>query len=390
MVHSLVVSLPSLMAFFWAATLHFEGKDGNRAKRLLSLFMVAAFLLYVCYIPFFNGHTRLFIYLLPLYTFASLMVYPMYSHYICMITKSPTFRKCYFLHYIPALLFAILMAIGILLLNDSSIKMLEKTIETNQCSYYGNRPYIVSYIYYVFLSSRIFFAVTVLASLYLNFKNIRSYNVSLSDIFSNPEARSLNNLSFILAALTATSLISFIFNIIGFQAFKNSDWLLLIPSFTLSSILYIIGLVGLKQEQVCLLNEEKDVLILCKVDTTFEAEIMVSENFKQEFESWFFDGKSYLAKDLKIWDVCEALNTNRTYVSSYINKNYSMNFCSFVNKHRAAFAKELILNSDNDIYSLNYVSEQAGFSSLNSFYRAFQKEYGISPGKYRQVYQNVN
>jgi len=38
-----------------------------------------------------------------------------------------------------------------------------------------------------------------------------------------------------------------------------------------------------------------------------------------------------------------------------------------------------------DIYSLNYIAEQSGFSSMNSFYRAFTKAYGISPGKYRQV-----
>lgn len=381
MLHSLIVCLPSLISLFWGVTL-FLDKENNRARKFLSLFMLTTFVLYLCYIPYFNGQLGLFIHLLPVYTLASLLVYPMYYHYVCMITLKPRFQPRYLLHYIPALFYLTALAIGIILLPQKEMTMLQHLMQNNQLSMISFEGNLLSFVTLLFLSSRLIFGVLVAVTLYFNIKHIHRYNITIRDFFSNPEPRSVDSLSFVLVVMAFTSVMSVAFNLIGFQIFFKNDNMLTIPSVLLSSMLYLVGLVGSRQKQVCLSIEEED----CSAEE--DNRIVVDSfdaDFVEQFNILFYEKRIYLQQDLKIWDVCEAMKTNRTYISSYINKAVGLNFCSFINQRRVETSLMLLSDLSYDIYSLNYIAEQSGFSSMNSFYRAFTKAYGISPGKYRQV-----
>lgn len=381
MLHNLVICLPSLTTLFWGLTLFFDKGDNSQARRFLSLFMMVAFVLYLCYIPYFNGQLSLFIYLLPVYTLASLLVYPMYFHYVCMITLHPSFQKKYLLHYIPALFYFVALSAGILMLPQKDVHALQHLMESNQLSMARFDGDMLSVVTMLFLSSRLVFGVLVVVTLYYNVKNIRRYNISIPDFFSNPESRRVDSLSFVLVAMAITSVTSMVFNLIGFQVFLHNDYLLAIPSVMLSSMLYVVGFVGSKQKQVCVAMKDDKYTdeCDCSVVDSFD------DKFVEQFNMLFYEKKIYLQQDLKIWDVCEAMNSNRTYISCYINKAVGLNFCSFVNKLRVENALILLSDFSYDIYSLNYIAEKSGFSSMNSFYRAFTKAYGVSPGKYRQV-----
>jgi AraC-like DNA-binding protein len=383
MIHTVVVSLPSLITLFWAATLTFDRQKDNRARRFLPVFMLVGFLLYICYIPFFNGQIQRFIYLLPLYTMASLLVFPMYHHYICLVTRYPKYQPRFLLHYIPAFLYFVALGVGVLMLSERDLALIEQAVAKNHFAELLLSSGMASFVAILFVTSRMVFAILVVVTLYLNVRCIKVYNVSIRDFFSNPESRNINNLSFILFALSVTSILSIIFNAIGFQFFQHNDWLLIIPSGILSSMLYLVGFVGNRQAQVCLDVECNDD----DSQETYQADgiDVADEPFVQKFDECFFGQKLYLQKDLKIWDVCDAIDTNRTYISSYINKSFGLNFCSFVNQKRVEHAMMLLSDEVNDIYSLNYIAEESGFSSMNSFYRAFAKEYGMSPGKLRQT-----
>ena len=66
------------------------------------------------------------------------------------------------------------------------------------------------------------------------------------------------------------------------------------------------------------------------------------------------------------------LQTNRTYVSNLINQEFSCSFNEFVNEYRIIEAKKLIAEKDSKNYSLDYISEAAGFGSINTFIRVFK------------------
>ena len=86
----------------------------------------------------------------------------------------------------------------------------------------------------------------------------------------------------------------------------------------------------------------------------------------------------YLTPNFKIGDLAKATGICRTYISTYINQTKGMSFSDYINSLRVEHAKTLLLNSNANtkIYS---IATQAGFSSLQSFYRNFHKFTGMKP-----------
>lgn len=93
-------------------------------------------------------------------------------------------------------------------------------------------------------------------------------------------------------------------------------------------------------------------------------------------------GKFYLRNDISLDLIAENLNTNRSYVSKVINKFTGMNFFNYINMLRVKEATR-ILSDKNDDTPLKMLYCQLGYNSVSAFYRAFQKETGFSPSKYR-------
>ena len=87
--------------------------------------------------------------------------------------------------------------------------------------------------------------------------------------------------------------------------------------------------------------------------------------------------------DLKIWDLCNMLGTNRTYVSRVINRKYGRNFCNHVNYYRVEYAKKLI--SENRNFTNEEVAESSGFGSVNTLYRAFSSFENKTLGDFRKL-----
>lgn len=93
--------------------------------------------------------------------------------------------------------------------------------------------------------------------------------------------------------------------------------------------------------------------------------------------------KIYRRKDLTVEKLCETLHSNRSYVSRVINNFSGMTFVNYVNYLRIVEATEILSDPGNDM-PLKMLADQVGYNSLSTFYRAFQKETGCSPSKYRQ------
>ena len=85
----------------------------------------------------------------------------------------------------------------------------------------------------------------------------------------------------------------------------------------------------------------------------------------------------YLNSELKVQDVADALNSNRTYVSNCIRNTRGCSFSQFVNTYRVEYAK-LLLRRDPD-KKLSEVWGTSGFSTESSFFRAFKAFTGTTP-----------
>ena len=90
--------------------------------------------------------------------------------------------------------------------------------------------------------------------------------------------------------------------------------------------------------------------------------------------------KIYTDKDLTLDKVATLLNTNRSYVSRAINKYSGLGFFNYINYYRINEATRILSESD---IPLKQLCDDVGFISMSTFYRAFQKETGCPPSKYR-------
>lgn len=114
-------------------------------------------------------------------------------------------------------------------------------------------------------------------------------------------------------------------------------------------------------------------------DLTDTIETDISE-IGQKISALFRDDNIFLNPNLKLSDIAKAIGTNRTYVSTFFNRDAGCTFYDYVNRYRVDFACRMLENSKEKI---NVIAEKSGFNSPQSFIRVFNKIKGVSPTKYR-------
>lgn len=95
---------------------------------------------------------------------------------------------------------------------------------------------------------------------------------------------------------------------------------------------------------------------------------------RQQLEEFMTSSKPYLKADLKITDLAGPLKTNRSYLSSFINSTYDMNFSQFINGYRLRELDALRANGRYIRLSNLELIHKAGFGSYHSYYRAKKQQ----------------
>ena len=91
---------------------------------------------------------------------------------------------------------------------------------------------------------------------------------------------------------------------------------------------------------------------------------------KERFEKYIREEKPYLNPELKITDLTGELQTNRTYLSTFINRTYGMNFNTYINDCRLREMKAFLADSTCAGVSMTDLAIRAGFGCYHSYRRA--------------------
>ena len=102
-----------------------------------------------------------------------------------------------------------------------------------------------------------------------------------------------------------------------------------------------------------------------------------NEEYKETLEAWIEQEKPYLNPDFQLMDLRKVLPLNRTYLSQLINTEYGCTFYQWVSGLRIKEAKRL--KSVHPELSALEISQRCGFSSRQTFTRAFLRETGQTP-----------
>ena len=105
-----------------------------------------------------------------------------------------------------------------------------------------------------------------------------------------------------------------------------------------------------------------------------------SADYRTKLEAWMQQNKPYVNPDFQLMDLREVLPLNRTYLSQFINSEYGCSFFHWVNGYRIEEAKRLKLAHPD--WSVQDISLHSGFSSRQSFSRAFLRETGTTPSEW--------
>ena len=96
--------------------------------------------------------------------------------------------------------------------------------------------------------------------------------------------------------------------------------------------------------------------------------------------------QNYKDKNINVAMVGDVFSVSPYYLSKKFKTTLGIGIMEYITAKRIDEAKSLILGTKN---SVEKISEAVGFNSLNTFNRAFLKSEGITPGRFRAKYLNL-
>lgn len=94
--------------------------------------------------------------------------------------------------------------------------------------------------------------------------------------------------------------------------------------------------------------------------------------------------REHLQEDLGLQVLAEVGSFNASYLSRIFKQKYHCNLWDYIARERIQRAKELLVETDEKIYS---IGERVGYQAVGSFNRVFKKLEGMSPAEYRTRHQ---
>lgn len=116
-------------------------------------------------------------------------------------------------------------------------------------------------------------------------------------------------------------------------------------------------------------NSKKYRTYMCRtltVDTIEAAPVKLNRNL---FEKEVIGNKWYLKPQLRLSELTEVFNTNRTYLSGFINQTYGCRFNEYINRLRLRELERLLSLPDNQGKSAQKLYSKAGFLSYRTYLR---------------------
>lgn len=392
MLKEIVVILPFFVSLFWSLILYIELKRDEIAKRVLLSFMITATLLYACHLVYFSVGYSLYRYFNSLYLFSNLAVFPLFYIYVSTLSKEKANIRARIWLFLPAIIIPFLVLIIHLIAPSYEVNDFIRRYLYNENIDY-NHTIFSSLLLILHQLSRYIFAIYLIVSVYLGWKELQEYESHICQFYSSNKDRSLKWVKGILVSMVVAAFLGMVLNFLGRSFFTHNSALLAIPSLLFSAIFFSIGYLGNKQSfsiedyKYDTQTKEEENKRECEPENFVYNNETRSKLYNQICQL-FEEKQIYKNPDLKITDISFLLKTNRTYISGVINSNFNCSFCDLVNGYRVEYSKKLLL--DQNLYILQYIAIESGFASVNTFMRAFKKMTGLTPGEYRRKYISNN
>ena len=376
---------PVYVTLFWGILLLFISKETNPAKRFLGIFMFNCVILYTGHLLFFIKLTPVVRWFEPFYQGASLLSYPLFHIYFCLLFKDASFqlRKHGIFFILPAAYIALYAYCAYSLPGDAFVTWLYDRDSPSE-TWNVHVLKVLDVVFRILLIGQVL--VTVLRNNRIIHHHQRSAINYLSDIVEVRTQRTvLLNLIVLICAISSIVLCA-----LGRLFFTHELTGLAIASVLFSTAFFTIGWLGFEQKVVPPTLLEPDpisssekTLPPTSEDIPTDSKRELLHRMKQVFEKEHI----HLESKLTIQDVALKVGTNRTYISSLINQHYGVTFCSFVNNLRVEEMERMM--KENPKATNQMLAEACGFGSVDSLKRAVQSKTGLSISAWKRQHTSA-
>ncbi len=135
-------------------------------------------------------------------------------------------------------------------------------------------------------------------------------------------------------------------------------------------------------------RETEYLYIADEANYDFSLQALKAKEQQRENGSLVEQCKEYIAHNrsehLSVQDIADALHVSRSYLSTLFRQKTGMTIRQYISQQRLDTARNLLKFSDAPVRE---ISDYLQFSSQSHFTRFFSQETGMTPSKYRSLYQ---
>jgi len=372
MIRTLILLSPVYISLFWFISLQSNKRNISVPARFLSFFMLIVAICFFGQFLFFAPYPDIFPYWEPALAYFGSIAFPIYYIYFRLLTVDEKFSLRHHAKYLVVpVLIATVYTVGIFLTPFEQYKawLYNDTLfpDSPQIQFLGVMRKIV----------KLTFVVLLVVTFILNQLLLKKYADKAEQYYSNIEDGRYNNaqlLNLFLVFISASTLVAHIVGrklLLPSEIIVDSIWLI----FALS--MYGIGYMGFTQKAINPAFEENmEIQPEVSAEINEDALNLSQQLILKKLVDAFEKDKIFLNSNLNIMDVVQLVGTNRSYISSIINKQYNQNFCAFVNSFRMREVEKKFVA--NPTISNEHLAEKCGFGSFNSMKRTIESCSGIS------------
>lgn len=226
--------------------------------------------------------------------------------------------------------------------------------------------------------------------LWLSIRILNRHRNRIKAVFSHKEKIVLNWLRYLLYGVLAVYLI-WVFEELFSELVNLADSFHYLLGASLVVLVYSMSILGLRQPVI--FTGRTAALDLKKSEALEKGEakykssslsVDLSQQLVEELQQLMKNDKPYLDSQLSLPQLAEKLGVSVNYLSQIINEQLNQNFFEFVNSYRVEEAKNIFNDTLRRKENILTVALESGFNAKSSFYTAFKKQTGLTPGAYRK------
>ncbi|PWL37832.1 AraC family transcriptional regulator [Flagellimonas aquimarina] len=277
--------------------------------------------------------------------------------------KGAPFHPSDLIHYIPGVIYILIIVVYFMLPSDQIIGERAKSGELYRSITLLVGIGLAFNITYWILSCRIFFQVKK------GLRNELSYSIK-TQFFSN-------FLTAIGLCLTCWLVVYFI-SILGVDTIERTArrtiWL------GIALIILFIAYYGIKEPELFKFGKYREA----KKYQQSKLSMQDLDNLKTTLETLMTEKKPYLNRKLAKSELSEMLGVSNPEIARLLNERIGMNFFEYVNFYRIKEFVELAKSQKAENLTFFGLAQEAGFNSKTTFNKSFKKLMGMSPKDYFQ------